>query len=140
MQTQQVGTHTRGDFVVLHLMQHLTATKATLTAAFASEFETIGKHSEKEFFVDSEAVGPGYLTIQTFALEPSRLHIRLNGKLLPLADLPEANLPKTWISWTEVIPESLLVRGRNVIRLETAGPKDSYLVRDIILHWHESEL
>ena len=133
----RLETRTRGDFVVLHFMQHLSSLDAALPTEFAKAFETIGKATQKEFFVDAEPTGPGYLTLQTYGLEPSTLRVLLNGQLLPLAELPELKVQKTWTTWTEVIPGGFLVKGANTIRFETTGPKESLLVRDVILHWHE---
>ena len=110
--------------------------EASAKAAVA-KIETIGKATQKEFFVDAEPTGPGYLTLQTYGLEPSTLRVLLNGQLLPLAELPELKVQKTWTTWTEVIPGGFLVKGANTIRFETTGPKESLLVRDVILHWHE---
>ena len=132
-----LATPTRGDFVVMHVMQHLADAHIELAPAIARDFPNAGRTCAKEFLVDELPVGPGYLTMQVYDFEPSKHRVLINGQPLPLAELPESTLVKTWFCWTEVIPEGLLVRGGNTLGIECSTDKESFLVRDVILHWHE---
>lgn len=130
-------TRTRGDFVVLHFMRHLAVAESGLAAPFAKAFPFAGRTAEKEFHVDETPTGPGYVTLQFFDFVPSKHLVRINGRELPQWDVPEQKLDSTWFTWTEVIPQGFLQKGRNTITIRCTDEKDRFLVRDVIVHWHE---
>ena len=135
-----IDTRTRGDFVVMHLMQHLADARIELAPTIARDFPHAGRTCEKEFHVDELPIGPGFLTMQIYDFEPSKHRVLINGEPLPFAELPGSTLVETWFCWTEVIPEGFLVRGTNTLVIECSTDKESFLIRDVILHWHEPAL
>ena len=130
-------TTTRGDFVVLHFMQYLAAKKVDLPEIFQKDFPFTEKEMVKEFQIEEAPIGPALMTLQIFDVHPSQHEILINGKPLRHWHFPQQKVEKFWFSWTEVIPEGFLKEGPNKITIRRHDEKDAFLIRDIIINWHE---
>ena len=133
----ELETSTHGDFVVLRFLQCLAGGQPDLPTPIAEVFAHAGPSCTKEFLIDGQPAGPGYATLQLFDLTSSTHTMLINGVELPRWDVPGPSSPNTWFSWTEAIPEGLLVRGSNQITLRCTDEEARFLVRDVIVHWHE---
>mgnify|MGYP003572199031 FL=1 len=87
-----LDTRSRGDFVVMHLMQHLADAHIELAPTIARDFPNAGTPCEKEFHVDELPFGPGFLTMPVYDFEPSKHRVLTNGELFERHD-PVARHP-----------------------------------------------
>ena len=130
-------TTTRGDLVVLHYTRFLAAKKDELPEIFKKDFVFTEKESVKEFQMEEPPIGPALMTLQMFDVHPSQHEILVNGKPLRNWHFPQQKVEKFWFSWTEVIPEGFLNEGPNKITIRRQGEKEAFLIRDVIINWHE---
>ncbi len=109
--------------------------------AFDQQFNSSNPVATRNFVVDGDPIGTGYLLIQHFDVEVGNHRILLNGQDLPSFDIPaQSTIDHLWQTWMDRIPAGFLHQGENqiTVRRVTSEATEAFFVANIAIHWREN--
>lgn len=111
---------------------------------FDEQFNSTNREATRDFSVDGEPVGTGYLLIQVRDVELSRHRILINGRDLPSFDIPADPENQVWRVWMDRIPSGFLQTGQNRLTIRrqfddpaVEGDTEAFFVANVAVHWRE---
>jgi hypothetical protein len=114
---------------------------------FDSRFTATNTEETRQFNVDGQPIGTGYLLIQALDIDRNQGHrIQINDRDLPSFDLPTQEGNGKWSAWMDRIPSGYLRSGPNTIKIirhpEQIGGtfyvSDDFYIGNVAIHWREA--
>jgi len=98
-----------------------------------------GDQASKEFIIEGVPLKEqAYLLLQTFDVQSSQHRIVINGKDLPVMDIPAHPAPNVWQTWMDRIPPGVLQQGKNTLTVIKQKGTDAFEVRGVSVNWREN--
>lgn len=98
-----------------------------------------GDQASKDFNIEGTPLREqAYLLIQTLDVQSSQHRILINGKDLPVMDLPSHPAPGIWQTWMDRIPPDVLKQGKNTLTIIKQPGTDEFQVRGVSINWREN--